>query len=194
MGFVIHSSKRLVQNAINDCPIKSLDHLKLLVFKILKRNNLYVCIVWCRWMLRKNLSKLYLIVPYFLLAFGSLTLRVLIPPNIIYNSPHDDLLGVKIAQDILNGSWLGSWDNRTLLKPPGYSYFLVLCHYLHITPHVALHILYILASLYFIYVISLILKSRFSAFLTVCIFAFLIFNIEYKNKNLEWRIWYENKL
>ena len=127
-------------------------------------------------MLIKNLSKLYLIVPYFLLAFGSLTLRVLIPPNIIYNSPHDDLLGVKIAQDILNGSWLGSWDNRTLLKPPGYSYFLVLCHYLHITPHVALQILYILASLYFIYVISLILKSRFSAFLTVCIFAFLILN------------------
>jgi hypothetical protein len=126
--------------------------------------------------LMKNLSKLYLIVPYFLLAFGSLTLRVLIPPNIIYGSPHDDLLGVNVAQDILNGNWLGSWNNRTLLKPPGYSYFLVLCHYLHITPHVALHILYILASLYFIYVLSLILKSRFSALLSVFIFAFLILN------------------
>ena len=124
----------------------------------------------------RNLSKLYLIVPYFLLAFGSLTFRVLTPPNILYGSAHDDLLGISIAQDILNGNWLGSWNNRTLLKPPGYSYFLVLCHYLHITPHVALHILYILVSLYFIYVISLILKSRFSALLSVCFFAFLILN------------------
>ncbi len=124
----------------------------------------------------RNLLKLRIIIPYFLLAFGSLTFRVLTPPNIVYNSPHDDLLGVVVAQDILNGNWLGSWNNRTLLKPPGYSYFLVLCHYFHITPHVALHILYILASLYFIYVLSLILKSRFSALLSIYIFAFLILN------------------
>ena len=122
------------------------------------------------------LLKSFQISPYIFFAGISLVIRILIPPNVIYYAMHDDFLGVITAQSILNGEWLGSWSNRTLLKPPGYSYFLVFCHYFHIAPHIALHILYILASIYLIYVLSLILKSKLSSWLQVFLFAFLVLN------------------
>jgi hypothetical protein len=123
-----------------------------------------------------KLLKLYYIIPYIILVIVSLILRALIPPNVVYGSPHDDLLGVLTAEHILNGDWLGLWNNRSLLKPPGYSYFLVLCHYLNITPHLALHILYIIVSLYFIYILGLMFRKSYSKLLQISLFAFLILN------------------
>ena len=81
---------------------------------------------------------------------SSLVLRVLIPPNIAYNSPHDDLLGVQIANSFSRGEWFGGWNNRTLAKPPGYSIYLSIIHFSKISPIIITHALYLLTSLYFI--------------------------------------------
>lgn len=88
------------------------------------------------------------------IVFISLILRILIPANVFTNTPHDDLLGIQLARNLLNGDWLGAWDNRTLLKPPGYSYFLFACHFLPIEPQVVLHIIYLCSAAYFIWIIK----------------------------------------
>lgn len=80
----------------------------------------------------------------------SLFLRYLIPPNISYNTPHDDLLGVQIANSFSRGEWFGGWNNRTLAKPSGYSIYLSLIHFTKISPVLFTHILYLLTSLYFV--------------------------------------------
>lgn len=64
----------------------------------------------------------------------SFCLRQLLPGNIVLNSPHDDLLGVQIADSILKGEWLGGWTNRTFLKPIGFSLYLVFTKTLSINP------------------------------------------------------------
>jgi hypothetical protein len=93
------------------------------------------------------------------LAVASLALRYLIPANIITNSPHDDLLGVQLAQKISNGEWLGAWDNRTLVKPAGYSIFLVFAKTVGLGPHILLHILFLCIFFYFIQVLGVILEN-----------------------------------
>jgi hypothetical protein len=42
------------------------------------------------------------------------------------NTPHDDLLGVLLAENIMAGAWLGEWNNLTIAKPPAYSLYLAL--------------------------------------------------------------------
>jgi hypothetical protein len=78
----------------------------------------------------------------------SLCFRSFVPPAIVINSPHDDLLGVTLAQSMLSGDWLGDWNNRTLVKPPLYSIFLALNHFTNLTPTVVIHFLYLVVALF----------------------------------------------
>jgi hypothetical protein len=89
-----------------------------------------------------------------LVALLSLVIRILVPANVFTNTPHDDLLGVQLANNLLNGDWLGVWDNRTLVKPAGYSYFLVLCHFLPIEPQIILHMIYLCSAAYFVWIVK----------------------------------------
>ncbi len=113
-----------------------------------------------------------------LIFAGSLFLRWGVPANIITNSPHDDFLGVDLARNILNGNWLGEWNNRTLLKPPGYSIYLALIYPFRLDPVVFLHFLILIVLLVF----SLYASNNFPAtslstkFKARVIFAFLAFN------------------
>ncbi len=66
-----------------------------------------------------NLKFVSLFVLYTLSTAANLQLRRDIPTNAGSNSPHDDLLGVRVARNILEGNWLGNWDNLILGKPPG---------------------------------------------------------------------------
>lgn len=66
---------------------------------------------------------------YTIATVANLQFRREIPTNAGSNSPHDDLLGVRVASNILEGNWLGNWDNLILGKPPGYSFYLALAHF-----------------------------------------------------------------
>ncbi len=108
----------------------------------------------------------------------SLGIRILIPPYIIFNSPQDDLLGVVLAKNIVNGNWLGEWNINTLAKPPGYSIFLTISHGLNLSPTVLTHILYLVFSFFFSYTIAHI-ASRNHLNQNVCLrltFAVMAFN------------------
>jgi hypothetical protein len=85
-----------------------------------------------------------------IIALASLSLRYLIPANIATNTPHDDLLGVTLARSLLDGKWLGDWNNRTLAKPPGFSFFLTFAHYIPVEPTLILHSFYLILCIIFV--------------------------------------------
>ena len=87
---------------------------------------------------------------YFLVITFNLLLRANVPTRAAFLSPHDDQLGVEIASNILSGGWLGAWDSRTLAKPPGFSIYLAVAHYIPLQLVVLNQILYILVVLYLV--------------------------------------------
>ena len=110
-------------------------------------------------------------------AISSLVLRILIPANVYTNTAHDDFLGIQIAQHLLNGDWFGPWDNRTLLKPPGYSFFLLISHFTGIEPQILLHVIYLFTVVYFVWIIKQVFEVNiFSVAVRRLSFALLAFN------------------
>jgi len=74
---------------------------------------------------------------WLLLTSLALTLRWLVPAELLGDAQFDDGLMVRDAHAILTGNWLGAWDNLTLAKPAGYPLFLVLAWVLHLSPAIA---------------------------------------------------------
>lgn len=115
---------------------------------------------------------------YAVITILNLWLRSTIPTLAAINSPHDDLLGIQIAKSLIDGNWLGNWDNRTLAKPPGYSFYLSIAHFIPLQLVVVNQIMF--CSLAFI-LIRMIRKHLFQPNKTVeCIlvlvYAYLIFD------------------
>ena len=84
----------------------------------------------------------------FALFLISFALRCLIPANVQLNSPHDDLLSIQLSEAISRGHWLGAWNNRTLLKPFGYSLFVSFDHIFGLSPVIAICLIYLVLSWY----------------------------------------------
>lgn len=83
-----------------------------------------------------------------LLAAGlSVWLRQLTPLWVIADAGHDDQLFVRSASAFAQGSWLGSFDDRTLLKGPGYPLWLAISQRLPVSTLTAGQVLYLVAAL-----------------------------------------------
>lgn len=80
----------------------------------------------------------------------NLYIRSLVPVNAAFLSGHDDQLGVELSSSISSGNWLGAWNNRTLAKPPGYSLYLTLAHYIPIPFALLNQIFYVFVVLFLI--------------------------------------------
>lgn len=80
----------------------------------------------------------------------SLFLRWLIPATIYPLSPNDDYLGIMLSNALIHGHWLGSWSPDILSKPPAYSFFLAIAHFIPLDPTVLMHSFYLLISLLFV--------------------------------------------
>ena len=122
--------------------------------------------------------KLNFLTSLYLLSISiSLYIRSLVPLRGAFQSPHDDQLGIELSSNILQGKWLGTWDNRTLAKPPGYSLYLSLAHFIPIPLVMLNHILYILVVVLLIIKLKKLTpkKFRFRALTFFCIFSYLIF-------------------
>lgn len=76
----------------------------------------------------------------------SFWLRTSVPLWIIADAGHDDQLFARSANEIASGEWLGSFDNRTLLKGPGYPTFLAVVDALSVPYDVAVHLLHLVAA------------------------------------------------
>jgi len=115
---------------------------------------------------------------YLLSTFMNLNIRNATPTNAGSYSPHDDFLGVRLANNILEGDWLGTWDNLTLAKPPGYPLYLSIVHFFPIQIVVFNQIIFCGFSLLFsITVTKFLVPSILSGkWLALFIYTLLIFN------------------
>ena len=112
-----------------------------------------------------------------LISLVSLVLRWLIPATIVPNSPNDDYLGVLLAHNLIHGQWLGAWTPNTLSKPPAYSFFLAIAHYIPVDPTLILHLFYLLVALLFINnLVNYFDKLHYRKIFTHLAFLFFAFN------------------
>ena len=101
-----------------------------------------------------------------------LMLQIQLPLSLFANNVEDDLDMVNLAASIRNGSWLGVYDRHVLEKPPGYSLLLALFDYLRLPYSFAYGVLYIVASLIFLFVIRKLVTSRWIRYIVFCIVLF----------------------
>jgi len=84
----------------------------------------------------------------------SMLLRANLPGDGGLNAPNDDLLGVRLANNLIQGNWLGEWNINTLSKPPMYSFYLASIHFIPIPYKFINHGLFLLVALGFTIYIS----------------------------------------
>ncbi len=90
-----------------------------------------------------------------------------------YHNFHDQRLFVKLADQLIQGHWLGEFNSLTLTKGPFYPIWLAMVHFLQVPLMLADHLLYILACVLFAFALKPLVKNNAS--LTV-IYVFLLFN------------------
>lgn len=88
-------------------------------------------------------------------------------------TPHDDLLFIRHANSLLNGQWLGEYNQLTLIKEPFYPIFIAISHWLSMPLLFAEHLFYAIACWIFVWAISPLVRQRI---LLLAAFLFLLLN------------------
>lgn len=88
-------------------------------------------------------------------------------------TPADDYLFVKLAKHILSGSWLGPYDQFTLVKGPVYPLFIAAAHHTGMPLLLVQHLLYSAICILAVVALRPLLKSQW---LFIIIFFLLLFN------------------
>lgn len=65
-------------------------------------------------------------------------------------TPHDDLLFIRLAENILNGNWLGDYNQLTLIKEPFFPLFIAISQWLSLPLLFSIHLFYVLSCWLFI--------------------------------------------
>jgi hypothetical protein len=92
-----------------------------------------------------------------------------IPKQLIYG-PHDDLYYAKMAHYLINGEWMGPYNQMTLIKGPFYGFFLVFSFLSGMPLFLNETLFYILACISMFYAISPLIKNpwwRYLFFVTM---------------------------
>lgn len=117
------------------------------------------------------IGNLYLWV-YGALALLYLYLAMHFPVSIYTGAGYDDAWFITSAERLLSGKWLGAYNQMTLIKGLGYSYFLAFNNLIGFPITLSLAFFYLLACLFFVNVLR---KAGLEKITTVLLFALLIF-------------------
>ena len=85
---------------------------------------------------------------------------------------HDDERFIRLAKHLVDGQWLGPFNEMTLIKGPGYPVWLAVVHRLHMPLLLAQHLLYVAMCMAF----TLALSRRVPPLLLLLGFTILLFN------------------
>lgn len=99
-----------------------------------------------------------------------------LPLLAISNGTHDDLMMVNMADNLLNGHWLGIYSQYTLVKGIFFPAFLAFTNFLGISYINAANLLYTFACIFFIYAIKDFFKEKNQKKFMLIIFIILLFN------------------
>ena len=108
------------------------------------------------------------------IAFFLIKLWLVGPHELVaVKMPHDDLLFINQAENIIEGNWLGPYNQLTLIKGAIYPIFIAGAHFLGIPLLTAQQILYAIACGVFIWALSPVIRQRW---ILLLIFLFLLLN------------------
>lgn len=110
---------------------------------------------------------------YLLLGAAYLNLVMSLPATLMPGAMHDDGLFIKLAKSIVHFKWLGSYDQLTLSKGPGFPMLLAINYYLTTPITLFMGILYVFACARFSKAMYLVTNKSFFVF---CLYFLLIFH------------------
>lgn len=113
-----------------------------------------------------------LISAWLLLCIVYINLYYYMPWSVNLYSGHDDGLFIRLANSLAVGDWLGTYSQYTLMKGPGYPFFLVLTHFVGISLYSLTAIFHCLAVSFFAWTLFRLSQSRI---LVVLLFVLLLF-------------------
>ena len=108
-----------------------------------------------------------------ILSLFKLWLVAAIPLTVIGNAGHDDRLFLNLAFSLVQGEWLGPYNQLTLIKGPMYSMWLAFNFYLGLPLLFAQHFLYMGAGLMLVIALKKVINS---SFILVFLYALFIFS------------------
>ncbi|MCK5718827.1 MAG: hypothetical protein KAH84_02625 [Thiomargarita sp.] len=108
-----------------------------------------------------------------ILSIFKLWLIAVIPIIAAGDAGHDDLLFLNLAHSLVQGNWLGGYNQLTLAKGPMYSIWLAFNFYLGLPLLFAQHLLYLLAGLTLVIALKKVVKY---SFILVFFYALIIFS------------------
>ena len=100
-------------------------------------------------------------------------------PLMATDTPHDDLLFISQANSLLSGTWLGDYNQLTLIKGPFYPMFIALGYYLGIPLLLFQQLLYGLAALVAVWALAPYVRGRWLLLLIFLAFLFNPFSYNY---------------
>lgn len=141
----------------------------------------------------KEIICVFFVVLFLILLRCALSWRL--PPNISSNSPHDDGWVVSRAEYLLNGQWMGPYDQYTLIKGV-FSPMLMAFSYVIGIPYLQFNtLLYCISCVLFLWAISPVLRNRWIqlASLVVLLFNPITYAVQtgqriYRNGISQWQI------
>ncbi|MDX7952945.1 glycosyltransferase family 39 protein [Lichenihabitans sp. Uapishka_5] len=113
---------------------------------------------------------------FMLLACAYLFVMLHKPWDLRPGAAHDDALYVGLARSLLNGEWLGVYNDRTLAKPPGFSFFIALAALSGLPFNIAVGLFNGSISVFFSWAVWRLSLSRLAALLA---FGLVLFSPQY---------------
>ncbi|MCM2505991.1 hypothetical protein NDN16_20225 [Aureimonas altamirensis] len=98
------------------------------------------------------------------------------PWALITTFAHDDALYTGIARSLLDGEWLGTYNDRILAKPPGFSFFIAATSVVGLPFHIAVAIFNAAATAFLAWSVLRLTDSRVA---TVAVFALVLLSPQY---------------
>ena len=125
-------------------------------------------------LLKPNKFELPLIILFNLIFIG-------VPISIQLWQGYDDALFIRHAINIRNGDWLGSYNELTLVKGPGYPLFLALSNLLNMNIVLAQSLFWSISLLLFFNLVAQKLRNRFliTAMFAICLFDPRVFLLDH---------------
>ena len=121
----------------------------------------------------KYIKKHWFIITIIIICLIRFLLSFNLPSFFLGSLPYDDALMIRQSSSILNGNYLGIYNNMTLIKGPIFPFLLALIRYIHVSYSIIFTIIYIGCSLYFVNALKKIIKDKR---MLIIILSFILFN------------------
>lgn len=122
----------------------------------------------------KKYLNIFLVLIFIIISLLYIFIANKIPISVFLHSMHDDDYFMSSANSIIDGKWLGKYNQMTLIKGPVYSFFLVLSNYSNLSIQLSHALLYLFSCLYLCYSINK--KYVHNNVLILILFIILLYN------------------